>query len=600
MIRFEKLVFRQKRHPPCLRRRIIYTMNSTKHRYVSALAGLAIAGAILLPASAEDRSLTDFEAQENEKLQWKVVDDGVMGGRSRGKVSFTDSGTLRFDGELSLENNGGFSSLRTRDLDLDLSESSGLVMRVKGDGRTYQVRLGSDARYRGREVSFMADFPTQKGEWSVVRVPFSELTGTFRGRTLKDVAFNSAKVRRLGLLLADQKTGPFSLEVDWIRAFGAETSSHIDDVALADGRFKTLAAARTKAELVGVLQGEGPLTVFAPTDKAFAKLPAGTVESLLEPGNLDQLQAILKYHVSPGATTLAGALEAGSAATAQGGSLAIAFKNGQVRVNGAVILDADIACSNGVIHVIDSVLLPPTPAPAANDILGVAKSAGNFDTLITAVEAAGLTSVLQGKGPFTVLAPTDEAFAALPEGTVRELLKKENLEQLKAVLTYHAFAGTISAGDALNARSAETLNGQPVKFAIKNGTLQVNGATILSTDIACDNGIIHVIDAVLLPPENSSHSNSAEAETGAHPKKLIDDAIVRGVQVFNHGDHRQCATIYKLCLETLAGDERINAEMRKELRKVLDRADATGSERQRAWIYRGALDSVYKVVISHQ
>lgn len=582
--------------------RNICTMNTRRHRYFSILAGLATAGALLLPstANATDRSLAEFGEQENKTLGWRIVNDGVMGGRSKGSISTTDSGTLVFKGNLSLENNGGFSSLRTEDLGLNLSDSAGLIMRVRGDGRTYQVRLGSDARYRGMQVSFMAEFPTEQGEWSEVRVPFSDFTGTLFGRTLKDEVLNTAKVRRLGLLLADKKAGPFSLEVDWIRSFRADKTANLVDKALSDGRFKTLTAALNKAELVGLLQGAGPFTVFAPTDDAFAQLPEGTVESLLEPENLSQLQAILKYHVSPGTTTLAGALNAGSAGTAQGESLAIAFENGQVRVNNAAILDADIACSNGMIHVIDSVLLPPTPAPAATDILAVAKSAGTFNTLIAAVEAAGLTSVLQGKGPFTVLAPTDEAFAALPKGTVQKLLKNENLEQLKAVLTYHAFSGTISAGDALSARSAETLNGQPVEFAIKDGLFQVNGATIRSTDIACDNGIIHVIDAVLLPPENCPHSKSVEAEPEALPKDLIEDAIDRGVPVFNQGDHRQCATIYKLCLEKLTSDKQINSGMRNDLKKVLDRADATGSQRQRAWIYRSALDKVYKIVTSRQ
>ena len=572
-------------------------MNTKKHRYLNALAGLATAGAILLPATAEERSLAEFGEQEAENLGWRTVNDGVMGGRSKGSISTTDSGTLVFQGNLSLENNGGFSSLRTDDLGLDLSDSTGLVMRVKGDGRTYQVRIGSDARYRGMEVSFMAEFPTAKDEWKEVRVPFIELTATFRGRTLKNEVFNPAKVRRLGLLLADKQPGAFKLEVDWIRAFGAEESSTIVDLALADGRFNTLAAALTTAELVGVLQGEGPLTVFAPTDEAFSKLPDGTVESLLKPENRAQLQATLKYHVSPGSTSLAGALSAGSAATVQGESLAIAFKEGQVRVNDAAILNADIECSNGVIHVIDSVLLPPA-SETANDILSVAKTVGTFNTLIAAVEAAGLTEVLQGDGPFTVLAPTDEAFAALPKGTVEALLKKENIDQLKAVLTYHAFSGAISAGDALKAKSAKTLNGQPVNFAIKDGLFQVNGVTIRSTDIECDNGIIHVIDSVLLPTESCSPSECPSEETRIDPKKLVEDAIDRGVPAFNNGDPQGCATIYKKRLEELASNKQINAGMRKDLRKALDRADATDSARQRAWIYRAALNRAYKIITS--
>ena len=572
-------------------------MNTKTHRYLNALAGLATAGAILLPATAEERSLAEFGKQEAENLGWRTVNDGVMGGRSKGSISTTDSGTLVFQGNLSLKNNGGFSSLRTDKLGLDLSDSTGLVMRVKGDGRTYQVRIGSDARYRGMEVSFMAEFPTAEDEWKEVRVPFSELTATFRGRTLKNEVFNPAKVQRLGLLLADKQPGAFKLEVDWIRAFGAEESSTIVDLALADGRFSTLAAALTKAELVGVLQGEGPFTVFAPTDEAFAKLPSGTVESLLKPENKKKLQAILKYHVSPGSSSLAGALGAESAATVQGEPLAIAFKEGQVRVNDAAILNADIECSNGVIHVIDSVLLPPTPK-TTKDILSVANSAGTFNTLIAAVEAAGLTEVLQGDGPFTVLAPTDEAFAALPKGTVEALLKKENIDQLKAVLTFHAFSGAISAGDALKAKSAKTLNGQPVNFAIKDGLFQVNGATIRSTDIECDNGIIHVIDAVLLPKENCSPSECPSAETSIDPKKLIDNAIDRGVPAFNNGDPQGCATIYKKCIKELASNKQLNAGMRNDLRKALDHADTTDSARQRAWIYRAALDRAYKIITS--
>ena len=266
-------------------------------------------------------------------------------------------------------------------------------------------------------------------------------------------------------------------------------------------------------------------------------------------------------------------------------------------MNDAAILNADIECSNGVIHVIDSVLLPPTPE-TAKDILSVAKSAGTFNTLIAAVEAAGLTDVLQGDDPFTVLAPTDEAFAALPKGTVESLLKKENIDQLKAVLTYHAFSGAISAGDALKAKSAKTLNGQPVNFGINDGLFQVNGATIRSTDIECDNGIIHVIDAVLLPTESCSPSKCLPAETRMDPKKLIEDAIDRGVPVFNNGDPQQCATIYKKCLEELASNKQINAGMRKDLRKVLDDTGAIDGARQRAWIYRAALNRAYKIATS--
>jgi len=324
---------------------------------------------------------------------------------------------------LKLENNGGFSSLRTGNVDFDLSNAEGLVARVKGDGLTYQFRLVTEARYRGMEVSFSAEFPTTKGEWTEVRVPFSKFFASFRGMKLKDEEFDPGKIRRLGILLGDKKAGPFELEVDWIRSYGSDGGSIVDQ-ALADGRFGTLATALTEAELVDVLKGDGPFTVFAPTDEAFAKLPPGTVKDLLKPENRDKLQAILKYHVSPGATKLAGALAKGKAATVEGTPLTISFANGRVKVGEAIILDADIECSNGVIHVIDSVLLPPTPVES-NDIFSVAKRSGLLGTLLSAVEAAGLGSALKDDGPLTLLAPTDKAFAALPEKELKRLLKKK-------------------------------------------------------------------------------------------------------------------------------------------------------------------------------
>ena len=116
-----------------------------------------------------------------------------------------------------------------------------------------------------------------------------------------------------------------------------------------------------------------------------------------------------------------------------------------------------------------------------------------------------------------MLAPTDEAFAALPEGTVENLLKEENCDQLKSILAYHAFVGTISAGDALNAGEAESLSGQTVTFGVKEGRLKANDANIIKTDINCDNGTIHVIDAVLLPPQKSTGEERASTEKPADP-----------------------------------------------------------------------------------
>ena len=212
------------------------------------------------------------------------------------------------------------------------------------------------------------------------------------------------------------------------------SNKDIVDTAVRAGDFKTLATALEAAGLVDALKGKGPFTVFAPTDADFAKLPKGTVAELLKPVNKAKLQAVLKYHVVQGRADLSTALGAGKAETLQGGKVSIAFKDGKVRINDAKLLNADIKTSNGVIHVIDSVLLPEEPS---NDIAGVAKKAGKFNTLLAAVEAAGLSSVLTGNDKVTVLAPTDAAFKALPKGTVEALLKPENRSKLANILSLH-------------------------------------------------------------------------------------------------------------------------------------------------------------------
>lgn len=166
-------------------------------------------------------SVVEFDPKETQELGWSVVDDGVMGGLSRGSLAVTTDGVLKFSGNLSLENNGGFSSLRTDDVKFDLGKAEGLVARVKGDGRTYQVRFGTETRYRGMEVSFMAEFPTEKDQWVEVRIPFNQFEAGFRGIKLTKEKFNPAQIRRLGLLLGDKREGPFELQVDWIRTYGS-------------------------------------------------------------------------------------------------------------------------------------------------------------------------------------------------------------------------------------------------------------------------------------------------------------------------------------------------------------------------------------------
>jgi uncharacterized surface protein with fasciclin (FAS1) repeats len=137
--------------------------------------------------------------------------------------------------------------------------------------------------------------------------------------------------------------------------------------------------------------------------------------------------------------------------------------------------------------------------PASKDIVDTAIAAGNFKTLVAALQAAGLVDTLKGKGPFTVFAPTDEAFAKLPPGTVEDLLKPENKEKLVAILTYHVVPGRDLASQVVKMTSVKTVNGQSLAISVKDGTVMVDNAKVIKTDIICSNGVIHVIDSVVLP-----------------------------------------------------------------------------------------------------
>jgi uncharacterized surface protein with fasciclin (FAS1) repeats len=152
--------------------------------------------------------------------------------------------------------------------------------------------------------------------------------------------------------------------------------------------------------------------------------------------------------------------------------------------------------------VVAAALVSPAFADEKKDIVDTAVGAGSFKTLVAAVKAADLVDVLKGEGPFTVLAPTDEAFAKLPEGTVESLLKPENKEKLVAILKYHVIPGKAVAADVvkLDGHEVKTVEGSSVKVAIKDGVPTIDGAKVIKADIETTNGVIHVIDTVILPP----------------------------------------------------------------------------------------------------
>jgi uncharacterized surface protein with fasciclin (FAS1) repeats len=276
----------------------------------------------------------------------------------------------------------------------------------------------------------------------------------------------------------------------------AEDMMDIVDTAIQADDFNTLVTAVQEAGLVEALKGEGPFTVFAPTDAAFAALPEGTLDALL--ANPDKLRDVLLYHVVSGkvmAKDVVG-LDGAMVETLLGEDIEITIMDGDVYINNSKVITTDIETSNGVIHVIDAVLVP---SEEMMDIVDTAVKADDFNTLVTAVQQAGLVEALKGEGPFTVFAPTDAAFAALPEGTLVNLLANPDL--LSDVLLYHVISGKVMADDVfeMGSGTVNSLKGDPIDIKLVNSRVFINEAEVIITDIETTNGVIHAIDTVLIP-----------------------------------------------------------------------------------------------------
>ena len=295
------------------------------------------------------------------------------------------------------------------------------------------------------------------------------------------------------------------------------------DLAISAGGFSTLVAAIEAAGLVETLEGEGPFTVFAPTDEAFetALDQLGiTADELL--ADTETLTSILTYHVLAQATDsqLVSTLDGESVATVNGAEVAISIVDGAVMINDATVVSADLEADNGIVHVINSVLLPPdfemmeettttTMQEASNTIADIVAGNEDFSILLAAVEAAGLTDALADpEATLTVFAPTNEAFEAAFEalGIAPEDLL-EDVETLTAILTYHVLGDVVTSEDIDNAGleeiPVETLSGEELVVVVgDDGSVSFKDqtATVVQADVEADNGVIHVIDAVLLPP----------------------------------------------------------------------------------------------------
>ena len=266
---------------------------------------------------------------------------------------------------------------------------------------------------------------------------------------------------------------------------------NIVEVARAAGDFTVLVGALEATGLDETLSGEGPFTVFAPTDNAFALLPEGLVGSL----STAELTGLLAYHVVAGAVDAATVVTLTEATSVEGRPIFIQVENGTIVLDGRVqVIVTDIQASNGIIHVVDAVMVPGNAFPST--IVGTLAASPRFAALVGAVEAGELVEALSsdnGGLGFTLFAPTNDAFEAL--GPV-EL----TLEQLQAVLLYHAASGEVPAEVIVTLSSVETLEGSDVSIEVEGNAVILNGsARVEWVDLQTTNGIIHVISEVLIP-----------------------------------------------------------------------------------------------------
>ena len=294
----------------------------------------------------------------------------------------------------------------------------------------------------------------------------------------------------------------------------ADATQDIPANAAATGVHNTLVDALTTANLVSTLQGSGPFTVFAPTDTAFAEagIDISTFDTQEE---IDTLTSILLHHVVAGSVASSALTDGMFATTVNGDRVQFGVDANGVTLSNANVTTADVQASNGIIHVIDRVMLPPVDIPTT------AQSTGIHGSLVAAVIQAELLSTLEGPGPFTVFAPTDQAFTDAGID-LADFSTEAGKQTLADILLYHVVGADVPAANVTECMTADAANGQPLAFTV-NGGVMVNDANVVMTDVISSNGLIHVIDKVLMPTDTPNDIPRTAQCTGLH------NSLVAGV-----------------------------------------------------------------------
>ena len=333
-----------------------------------------------------------------------------------------------------------------------------------------------------------ADINSQTGSSFNNPVSFQSSTSNVTGAIIHTQVFNVS-----GTYFYDCSVGSHAAAGMVASIIVIGVSNSIYDIVSASPNHTTLNAAILACALDGTLSAPASLTLFAPTDAAFNLLPAGTVSALL--ADIPALTDILKHHVV-GASVMSGMLSNNQIVTTLlGTDVTVTITGGNVYIDNAMVTVADIVADNGVVHVIDAVLIPTA------SIYDIVSNSANHTTLKVAIDACALNGVLSDPGSLTLFAPTDAAFNLLPAGTVTALLA--DIPQLTDILKHHVVGSSVMSGMLSNNQVVTTLLGTDVTVTINSMGVFIDNAMVTVADIVADNGVVHVIDAVLLPTTTS-------------------------------------------------------------------------------------------------
>ena len=366
-----------------------------------------------------------------------------------------------------------------------------------------------------------------------------------------------------------------------------ESSDPVNEISFPDD-FQTVLSLVKATGLDQALVGlEGEFTLFAPNDAAFAKLPAELMAELGKPENVDTLKSILLYHVVPARVPASAAVKATSAPTVEGTELTVALKGEALYVDQAQVIATDLEFAGGIVHAVDAVLVPADVAAA---LAAPAPPIAGCATVFSLVELAGLSDAVAGMDAFTLFAPTDEAFAALPAETVELLLAPENRENLQKVLLYHVVGAKVMSPAAIDLAKqggetgtpVQTLDGKVMLKATAAG-LNIGGANIVRVDEEFANGIVHVIDAVMIPADLKLNP--------INPNRVkLQGWMDEGVAKWEAEDWNGAAQIWRAALTWgVEGDRIADAGARKAAQQALKTA-AGQSGKEAAWTLNQGLE----------